>query len=80
VANEAELNQLEARVTSLKEEKIRTETKLTSLRQQKDTIIAEITALGITPTTAALEEAITQAAETIEAKMAAIKDKLPPAQ
>ena len=44
-----QLNQLEDRVNSLKEEKIRTEEQLKNLRAQKDKIISELATFKVVP-------------------------------
>ena len=47
--SEEKLNELEKKVTKLKEQKIRSEENLKNLRNQKDSIIAELAILGVTP-------------------------------
>lgn len=47
--SEAKLNQLEDKVNSLKEKKIRAEEQLKNLRKQKDEIIEELATFGVSP-------------------------------
>lgn len=69
------MNQLERKVTSLKETKIRTEEQLKNLRVQKDKIIAELDALGVTPKD--LSTVITELDAKIRTKLTDIGAQIP---
>ncbi len=73
--SEEKLNQLEGKVNSLKEQKIRTEEQLKSLREQKDKIIAELTVLGVAPK--ALSMVISELETKIHAQLADISAQIP---
>lgn len=73
--SEKRLNELEAKVNSLKKEKIVAETTLKSLREQKDKIVAELTTLGIAPKN--LGEAISKLETEINAKLIDIDSQIP---
>ena len=71
----AKLNQLEDKVNSLKEEKIRIEEQLKNLRNQKNDIIAELATFGVTPKT--LDNTIQGLEAEIRAKLTAIEAQIP---
>lgn len=73
--SEEQLNQLEDKVNSLKEEKIRAEEKLKNFRKQKDEIIAELATFGIVPKD--LNNKISELEEKIRAKLAEIAAQIP---
>ena len=73
--SEEKLNQLESKVNSLKEQKIRTEEQLKSLREQKDKIIAELTVLGVTPKD--LNTVISELDTKIHTQLADISAQIP---
>jgi len=73
--SEAKLNQLEDKVNSLKEEKIRTEEQLKNLRNQKDEIIAELATLGVTPKT--LDNVIHTLETEIRTKLTEVGEQIP---
>lgn len=73
--SEAKLKQLEDKVNSLKEKKIRAEEQLKNLRKQKDEITAELVTFGVIPKD--LSEEINKLTEQISTKLADIDAQIP---
>lgn len=73
--SKVELNQLEARVNSLKEKKIRSEEQLKNLRRQKDEITAELATFGVNPED--LGNVISKLNTEINTKLADINAQIP---
>jgi len=69
------LKQLEDKVNSLKEKKIRAEEQLKNLRKQKDEITAELAAFGVVPKD--LGEEINRLTEQIRTKLTDIDTQIP---
>lgn len=72
---EAKLNQLEDKVNTLKEKKIRAEEQLKNLRAQKDEITAELATFGVSPKD--LSKVIGELDVKIRAKLADIDAQIP---
>lgn len=73
--SEAKLNQLEDKVNSLKEKKIRAEEQLKNLRKQKDEITAELATFGVSPKD--LSKVINELDAKIRAKLTDIDAQIP---
>lgn len=73
--SEAKLNQLEDKVNSLKEKKIRAEEQLKSLRKQKDEITAELATFDVSPKD--LGKVIDELDVKIRAKLTDIDAQIP---
>ena len=73
--SEAKLNELENKVNSLKEKKIRSEEQLKSLRKQKDEVITELAEFGVAPKD--LDAAINTLTEQIQTKLSNIDAQIP---
>ena len=73
--SKAKLDQLEDKVNSLKEKKIRTEEQLKNLRKQKDEITIELGTFGVSPKD--LSKVINELDVKIRAKLTDIDAQIP---
>lgn len=74
-SSEEKLNQLESKINSLKEEKIRTEERLKNLREQKNEVIKELAVFGVTPKN--LSKVIDELETEISTELADIDSQIP---